>query len=232
MRAIPRAVRLVAIFLLCAGLAAAQAKPGVAPPSAKARKTPAAAFRNECTHSGFCISVPAAWKRIADVFNDLGFVAAEPRAGADPAAWPQLTVVAFAPPKSGGAVPSLDTLVERMLAPEGALASAQTLERSRLLLNGSPAQIVRVEFRDDSGKPTAIEEVALIAGDDGLIYSIGLHCAPQEFDRLEPVFQQAARSWHLQAAAAPSSAPRKPSAARPSHAPPAAPQPKPNPAKP
>jgi hypothetical protein len=187
-------------LLLCGGLATAQTQHGAA--SSKSRK-PAPAVRSECLSSGLCVSIPARWKRIGDVFDGLGFVAAEPHAGADRATWPQLTVAAFQPPKVDSAAPSLDTLVDRMLAPEGALASAETLERSRLLLNGSPAEIVRVEFRDDAGNPTAIEEVALIEGDGGMIYSIGLHCAPGDFARLAPVFQQATWSWRIRSAAAP-----------------------------
>ena len=215
-------MRALATILICSLPAAAQSSP-----PAKARKTPAVAYRSECLNSaGFCISVPAAWQRLGDIFGDLGFVVAEPHAGADSASRPQLTVAAIdlAPKEGGGtaapvrepAIPSLDVLVERMLTPEGALASARTLERRRLLLNGASAQIVRVELRDEEGKPDAIEEIALIEGADGMVYSIALRCAQQDFDRLAPVFDQAARSWHLRTAqetipapAAPSSVPPK-----------------------
>ena len=236
-------VTFCASLLLCAGLAAAQAKPGAASPSIRVRKTPVVAFRSECLESvGLCVSVPGAWQRLGGVFDGLGFVAAEPHPGADSATWPQLTVAAIQPAAqngSGTASPasapaaessaaisgtsiSLDALVDVMLTPEGALASAHILERSRLLLNGANAQIVRVEFRDAAGNPNAVEEVALIEGDDGLVYSIALRCAPQDFDRLEPVFQQAAQSWHLQtadASPAPTPSPVSHAAPLPSSAP-------------
>ncbi len=180
-------MRALATILICSLPAAAQSSP-----PAKTRKTPAVAYRSECLNSaGFCIRVPAAWQRLGDIFGDLGFVVAEPHAGADSASRPQLTVAAIdlAPKEGGGtaapvrepAIPSLDVLVERMLTPEGALASARTLERRRLLLNGASAQIVRVELRDEEGKPDAIEEIALIEGADGMVYSIALRCAQQDF---------------------------------------------------
>ena len=204
-------------------------------PSTKERKPAAAALRSECLDSvGLCISVPAAWQRLGDTFGGLGFVAAEPRPGADPATWPHLTVAAItvaaidAPAKEGGnaatqpqqannglpgdpvasATSSLDALVERMLIPDGTLASAHVLERSSLLLNGANAQIVRVGLPEEPGSAEAMETIALIEGEEGVVYSIALRCSPPDYNRLEPVFRQALQSWHLQSAeAAPSSTP-------------------------
>jgi hypothetical protein len=70
------------------------------------------------------------------------------------------------------------------------------------MLNGADAEIVRVRLHDDrnqleAGNAEAIEELALILGDNGLVYSIALRCAPQDFSRLEPVFQKAAHSWRI-----------------------------------
>jgi hypothetical protein len=83
----------------------------------------------------------------------------------------------------------------------------RTLQRSRTLINGAEVEIVEVQLpaaSDDGGGAASgvIEKIALIAGDGGMTYSIALRCAPQELARLEPLFQQAAQSWHLQAAAA------------------------------
>ena len=89
-----------------------------------------------------------------------------------------------------------------MLTPDGSFTSAETLQRSRLLLNGADAEIVRVQLHDDAHKTEAIEAVALIEGDEGLVYSIALRCAPEDFVRLEPVFQRAADSWHIRPDAA------------------------------
>jgi hypothetical protein len=201
----------IATVLLCASL------PSMAATGHKATTAPS--VRSECVASvGLCVTVPASWQRLGNVFEDLGFVAAEPVPGADRAAWPQLTVAALdLQPQSGtqtGGDPapapaSLDSLVNLVLTPDASFASAQTLQRTRLLLNGSDAEIVRVQFRDEAGNPGPMEAVALIQGDEGFVYSIALRCAPHDFDRLEPVFQQTARSWSIQPpSSAPASSPK------------------------
>ncbi len=102
-----------------------------------------------------------------------------------------------------------------MLTPEGALASAHVLERSTLLINGANVQIVRVGLPEEAGNAEAMESVALIEGDEGLVYSIALHCSPPDSNRLDPVFRQVLQSWRLQSAAAPASAPRDPATVQP-----------------
>jgi hypothetical protein len=225
---------LIATVFLCTSLAASPAQTaapqrqqpvrpapaaGAAPvaayppsPATTGRKAATAAGRSECVLSvGLCVTVPATWQRLGNVFEDLGFVAAEPHPGVDSAAWPQLTVAAIDALNLGGqpsTPPTLDTLVNLVLAPDGSFASAQTLQRTRLLLNGSDAEIVHVQLHDEAGAAGAQEALALIEGEDGIIYSIALRCAPQDFARLEPVFQQTARSWRIKA---PSSAPAPPS---------------------
>jgi hypothetical protein len=230
---------LTATVFLCASLAAAPAqtaapqrprseRPAPAagaafvaayPPSSPGTARKAAAGRTECVLSvGLCVTIPASWQRLGDVFEDLGFVAAEPHPGVDSAAWPQFTVAAINLPAQnphtqnhGGtasAAPSLDSLLDLVLTPDGSFASAQTLQRTRLLLNGADAEIVSVQLHDEAGNAGAIEAIALIQGDDGLVYSIALRCAPQDFARLEPLFQQTARSWRIKA---PASAPAPPS---------------------
>ena len=207
------ALQFVAVLLLCCSLRAAQAKSGAASRSAKVQKPAAAALRSECLDSvGLCISVPAAWQRVGEIFDGFGFVVAEPGPSASSANWPHLTVAAIevSPKESdGNTMPaSLDAVVERMLTPGGALASANVLERSSLLINGANAQIVRVGLTGEGENGEAIETVALIEGEEGLVYSVALHCSPPEFSRLEPVFRQSLQSWHLQnAEAAPTSAP-------------------------
>jgi len=207
------ALRFAATLLLCCTLAPAQAKSGAAAHSAKERK-PAAALRSECLDSvGLCVSVPSAWHRLANIFGDRGFVVAEPQPGADPATSPHLTVAAIdvsAKEGDGSTKSLLDTLVERMLTPEGALASAHVLERSTLLINAANVQIVRVGLSEEAGNAEAMESVALIEGDEGLVYSIALHCSSPDSNRLDPVFRQVLQSWRLQSAAGPASEPGDP----------------------
>jgi hypothetical protein len=211
---------LITTVLLCAslGIAAAQApptgKPSVASkPAAKAKKASPAAGRSECVEAvGLCVTIPAMWQRLGDIFDDLGFVVAEPHPGVDSATWPQISVAAIdvPPQKPNGAPPSLDSLIDIILTPDGTFTSSETQQRTRLLLNGADAQILRVKLHDEATNADTIEEVALIEGEDGLVYSIALRCAPQDFARLEPVFQKAAHSWRIKPAANEPAPPSKP----------------------
>jgi hypothetical protein len=184
-----------------------------ASPAQAAASSSVAAGRTECVLSvGLCVSVPASWERLGNVFQDFGFVAAEPHPGVDSATWPQLTVAAMTPPApgNGGAAPSLDSLFDLVLTPDADFPSIETQQRTRLLLNGASAEIVRVQLYDEAGHAGPIEDVALIEGDEGRVYSIALRCDPQDFARLEPVFQQTAQSWRLQPPAPAAAPPAQP----------------------
>ena len=197
--AVPLLCLLWATF--CAALCAAQSKSATAGQTA-ARK--GAASRIECAAGvPLCVTVPANWQRLGDIFDDLGFVVSEPHAGLDSAQWPQLTVAAIdvPPPKPGSSPRTLDELIEIVLTPDGTFTSSETLQRTHLLLNGADAEIIRVRLHGDADKPEMIEEVALIEGEEEMVYTIALRCAPAEIDRLDPVFQRAARSWHIKTAA-------------------------------
>jgi len=194
-----------ATLLLCLALlsvcAPAQGTPETPHGKTKQQKTAPAALRSECiAEVGLCVSVPASWQRLGDVFGALGFVAAEPRPG-DQAGWPQLTVAAL-PPLEGseGQAASLDLLVDRMLVPDESFPAAKTLQRRRLKLGGAEAELVRVQLpATGNASSGVIEQLALIDGGNGFVYSIALRCAPEDLARLEPIFQQAAASWHVEA---------------------------------
>jgi len=201
-------MRSVKVFLiaalLCSTFATAAAQstpkaPGASRSAAAAKKT-ASAVRTECVEAvGLCVAVPAMWQRLGDIFGDLGFVVAESHPGMDTATRPQISVAAIDVPsaKNGGAPPTLDSLVDLVLTPDGTFTSTETQQRTRLLLNGSNAQILRVKLHDDATNADSIEEVALIDGSDGFVYSIALRCPPQDFTRLDPIFQKTAHSWHI-----------------------------------
>jgi hypothetical protein len=228
----PATKSLLAIVCLCAGLSAQPQSPQPGHTSAAQK---AAAGRAECVASvGLCVTVPASWQRLGNVFDDLGFVVAEPVAGVDSSDWPQFTIAAIGPlaADDNGELPSLDSVVDLVLMPGETFTSSETLERSRLLLNGAESEIVRVQFFEKSGVAGPIEDVALIQGSGGLVYSVALRCAPEDFPRLEPLFQQTVQSWRLQPVAATPVAPPLPTPAPAPSAPPASSQPKTNPGKP
>jgi hypothetical protein len=200
----------VVVLLLWAALAAAQTPP----PANKASATPKSAavkVRSECAVAvSLCVSVPASWQRLGDIFGDLGFVVAEPHPGVDSASWPQLSVAALdVPAQKSGEPQSLDALVELVLTPDGTFTSSETLQRSRLLLNGSDAEILRVKLHDEATKADYIEEVALIQGEPGMVYSIALRCAAEDATRFDPVFQRAIHSWRIKPAPPSSGTPSK-----------------------
>jgi hypothetical protein len=146
------------------------------------------------------VTVPSSWQRLGNVFDDLGFVVAEPHPGTDTATWPQLTIAALDVPVAKGTntPPSLDTLIDLMLTPDGSFTSAETLQRSRLLLNGAEAETIRVRLHENGKDAGTIEELALIQAEPGTVYSIALRCAAEDFERLDGVFQSTARSWRIQ----------------------------------
>jgi len=189
---------LIAACFLCACVGSATAQ-GASTAKTPVHKSASTAVRGECVAPvGLCVTVPAGWQRLGDVFEDLGFVVAEPHAGSDSAGWPQMTVAAIdVPAEKSGGTPTLDSLVDIVLTPDGSFSSVETLQRTHLVVNGSDAEIVRVQLNGDAAMPVAMEAVALIQGDEGLVYSIALRCAPGDFARLEPVFQKTVHSWRI-----------------------------------
>jgi hypothetical protein len=190
------ATALLGVSLCMVGLGTAAAQAPSNAPNASPRKA-ASGGRGECVLSvGLCVTVPADWQRIGDVFDGLGFVVAEPHPGTDTAVW--ITVSAIEPLRKDGNPVSLDSLVEIVLTPGGSFTSAETLQRTRLVLNGRNAEIVRVRLHEETNNTESTEAAALIEGSDGLVYLIALRCAPQDFSRLEAVFQKVIHSWRLQ----------------------------------
>ncbi len=221
MRLTEKRCLLAATLWLCAAIAVAQSSGGATAPANPVASKPAStaakpktatntrsttaakkpATRSECVEAaGLCVLVPATWQRLGDIFDDLGFVVAEPHAGVDSALWPQVNVAAIdVPPEetTPTGAPSLDAVVRVLLTPDGTFRTAETQQRTRLLLNGAEAQVLKVLLRDDAGN-TSQEEVALIdGGDEGFVYTIALRCAPEEYARLEPVFQRILQSWRV-----------------------------------
>ena len=189
---------LLAALLCAAAVATAQtSKPAAqsARPAITSKKPAPIATRNECiAPAGLCVPVPATWQKLGDPYGDLGFVVAEPHEGQPQSEWPELNVAVLDPPEQkNGARVTLGQLVDSVTHPGGELAETQ--QRTHLLLNGSNAEVVRVLLRDADTQAEAIEEVALIEGDGGLVYTFALRCAPQDFERLDPLFHHAIRNW-------------------------------------
>ena len=196
----------------------APAKSPTATPKTCATKpapsTPAAGqWHTECSKlGGFCIQVPHAWKALGDVFDGAGFVVAEPDTKKEQDDWNQITAAATDMPEgsNGQERPTTDELIDIILGSPSSGIHAQTLQRSRLLVAGMPAEVLKIRLHSREASTDAIEFIALL--DDGeTIYSVALGCAPEDATRLEPVFDRVLHSWRATPpTAAPASPPQNP----------------------
>jgi len=192
----------------CAGQAAA---PTPAHPSAQTTK-PAPALRVECSKEGeFCVAVPVQWKRLSDVFEGTGFVVAEPGTGLPQEQWLNLTAaMIFLPePVEGNALPEFDEVVTIALVSDD--GDRSTLERSRREIAGREAQTARVRVHEAEGKD-AVELLGFVRVDDDEVFSLALHCPPDEEARLAPVFERALASLKIVPQPAPPATPAAPAA--------------------
>lgn len=222
-------MKTVAAGLMLGGILFAQAPAAPKSPSSTAPHVPKASgttkvapkastgvaeWRSECSKAGgFCVQVPQAWKALGDVFDGAGFVVAEPDAKKEQEDWNQITAAAMDMPEgaNGQERPSTDALIDMILGSPSSGIHAQTIQRSRSLIAGMPAEVLKVRLRANEASTDAIEFIALL--DDGeTIYSVALGCTPEDAARLEPVFDHVLHSWR---AITPTSAPSTPAPATP-----------------
>jgi hypothetical protein len=221
-------MKTVAAGLMLGGIVFAQTTAAPKGPSSTAPKIPKAAgtakaapktstaaeWRSECSKAGgFCVQVPQGWKALGDVFDGAGFVVAEPDTKKEQEDWNQITAAAMDMPEgaNGQERPSTDALIDMILGSPSSGIHAQTIQRSRSLIAGMPAEVLKVRLRANESSTDAIEYIALL--DDGeTIYSVALGCSPEDAARLEPVFDHVLHSWK---ATTPTSAPSTPAPATP-----------------
>jgi hypothetical protein len=172
--------------------------------SKTAKASAIAEWRSECSKAGgFCVQVPLAWKSLGEVFDGAGFVVAEPDATKPQDDWNQITAAATDMPEAadGHERPSTDELIDIILGSPSSGIHAQTLQRSRMMLAGMPAEVLKVRLKAAEASTDAIEFIALL--DDGeTVYSVAVGCAPADAARLEPVFDHVLHSWKATAPAA------------------------------
>jgi len=156
-----------------------------------------AATRAECSKGAeFCVTVPAAWKRLGDAFEGDGFVVAEPKANAPQEQWNLLTAAArdIPEPQPGKEPMSLDEFISDSLVVLAQQAQVNTMERQRLEIGGHAAEVLRVAYDNSEGKKV-LELLGFIDGDDGAFYMLSLRFAPDEEQRMTPTFDRIVRSW-------------------------------------
>jgi len=178
-----------AVLLLCGAALAQSAQPKPSQP---------ATTRAECSKQAeFCVTVPAAWKRLGDAFEGDGFVVAEPKANAPEAQWNLLTAAArdIPEPQPGKEPMSLDEFISDSLMMLAQQAQVNTMERRRLEIGGHPAQVLRVAYDNADGK-SVLELLGFIDGDDGVFYMLSLRFEPADEERMTAAFDHIVRSWH------------------------------------
>ncbi len=183
-------------LVVCSAFSAAQtAAPKPAPPAATARRQPTS--RVECSKEGeFCVAVPVRWKRLGDVFEGVGFVVAEPSAALPQEKWLNMTVaMIFLPePAEGQELPDFDSVVTLALVSDEVEHS--TLQRSRREIAGREVQTARVRVKEEDGSEAA-ELLGFVRVDDDEIFSLALHCPPQQEARMTPIFERALTSLKI-----------------------------------
>lgn len=152
--------------------------------------------------------MPAHWKALGDVFDGAGFVVAEPDVKKPQDDWNQITASATDMPEAsdGRERPTTDELIDIILGSPSSGIQAQTLQRSKSMVAGMPAETLKIRLKAKESAQDAIEYIAMM--DDGeTIYSVALGCAPEDAARLEPIFDRVLHSWK---ATAPTPVPNTP----------------------
>ena len=160
---------------------------------------PAPSTRRYChPELDFCFRYPALWTTVGEAFNSNGIVIAPPQKQ-DKSLWDAVTVALVAlPPEGDEEQINLNGIIEQASASlRGEEQNFQTLQRQELTVDHKPAQLVRVRYTEKSTSHDWIEELIFIEGPDNEIYSVALKSSPEDFARLEPVFNKILASWTL-----------------------------------
>jgi PsbP len=173
--------------------------------SAGSKSTPSSTVHSKhfCSSAaGFCFNYPATWQLLGEAFGD-GVVIAPQQSG-ERALWNVVTAAAVAPRSDAGeSAGNIEQVIETAMANMRAAGrNPQTLERQQRTINGVPAEILELRYRDDETQRDWVEELAFIEGPDQDIYSLALKVKPEDISRLQPAFERMLRSWKLASAEA------------------------------
>jgi hypothetical protein len=146
----------------------------------------------------FCFKYPAGWTMLGDVFSGAGVVVAPPQKQ-ERELWDSVTVALVVPPQQGNEEPT--TIGEAIgRAVSGVRQSGQdfeTVERQKRMVNGNPAEMVKLHYVDKSTSREWTEELVFIDGPESEIYSVSLKSATASLPRIEPQFARIVDSWAL-----------------------------------
>ena len=114
--------------------------------------------------------------------------------------WNEVTVATVVPPPAEGASAiTIDQVIDTAMQNMRDKGYApQTLQRQVRTVDGMPAQMLKLRYRDQDTSHDWIEELVFVEGPDHEIYSVALKASPASLQNLEPAFAGILRSWKLQ----------------------------------
>lgn len=175
--------------------ASATAEKSAAQSSSAPAKVSIKGWKTYCSEEGaYCISYPPDWNVVGDVFEGTGIVMAPPQNGKDKSEWNQVTSsVANIPQVEGKEPPTFDEILSIAMRDLPG-KNVQTLQRTELTVARRPAELVKVKYDDPKTNKAWVEEIVFIDDEDA-IYSTALRAAPEDLEKLEPVFRTIVATW-------------------------------------
>lgn len=146
----------------------------------------------------FCFNYPAGWLVLGEVFEANGIVVAPPQKQ-EREAWDVVTVARMIPPPQNkdDAVTIGEAIAQAESGVRGSGQNFETLERLQRMVNGKPAEVVKLRYSENSTGRDWIEELVFIEGPASEIYSVALKSSPASLAAIEPLFSRIVDSWRL-----------------------------------
>lgn len=210
----------VAVVSCCSALLVASLGSGAVAQASRVPGSPVhrtSTSRKYCQdNGGFCFRYPAAWSLLGEIYNGQGVVVA-PSQKLDRSLWNELTVAMIVAPPAGDEPPTtVDVAIESAMTGlrEGG-QNPETLQRQMRILDGKPAQMLKVRYHDRATDRDWVEELVFIEGPEQEIYSVALKSSPADVAKLQPAFENVLQSWTLPQPPPPPSPSSPPSPGRP-----------------
>jgi hypothetical protein len=180
------------------GLAVSLSAQTVSKPAVKSAAKPVS-LKSYChPEHEFCFKYPAAWTMLGEVFEGNG-VAVAP-ASKQPSELRDAVTVALVVPAPEGdeeAVTIEETIAQAVAGMRKSGQSFETLQRQQRTVDGKPAEMVKLHYKEQETGREWIEELVFIEGPNSEIYSVALKTAPASLPVMEPQFQRLVESWKL-----------------------------------
>jgi hypothetical protein len=163
--------------------------------------TPSAPWKSYCQPvANFCFKYPPGWQMLGEVFEGNGAVVAPPQKQ-EQQLWDSVTVARVIPPPQDkdDAMTAAEAITQAESGVRANGQNFQTLERRQRMVDGNPAEIVKLRYTENSTGRDWIEELVFIEGPSSEVYSLALKSSPSGLTAIEPQFSRIVDSWRLNA---------------------------------